>query len=361
MSKAAVFWLILWACGCGLGLKAAEAGARRLGDGPLGLTLTLSSARTGAWEPILAAGKPGSGDVVFCRKLDDGRTAFGWQQTGHVAFLSDPIRLPENVPLEVMISLGSFFPQDENDPSVIRKELRELALVQVRGRTLVIARGAFARIASAPETGTNHVGGSFASVAFSGRIANVHPVGEDVAFAAATFPGSLVAEEVMDHDAPDYPGPLVLQLLFAPNATGRNEPLLVTGKTGAGDILFVRYVDESHVQIGFDHWLKGGPISEVFPCDYSRPHALTLAMGSLLPPISAERPDSPEVALLRTRCIVLFDGKPAIDWTTPFYPAALAQIFIGANPIGGSSADAKFNGTIVKITRARPEHVLPAP
>ena len=276
-------------------------------------------------------------------------------------FLSDPVRLPENVPLEVMISLGSFYPQDPNNSAVIRKELRERALVQVQGRTLVMARGTFARAASAPETGTNHVGGSFASGAFSGSITDLHRIGEDIAFAAATFPGSLVAEEEITHDAATYPGPLVLQLTMPPNASGRNEPLLVTGKNRAGDILFIRYLDESHVQIGFDHWLKGGPISEVFPCDFSVPHAITLSMGSLLPPVSSERPDPPAIAALRTRCVVLFDGKPAIDWTTPFYPAALDQIFVGVDPIGGSSSDAKFNGTILKITRARPEHLLLTP
>ena len=360
MTKA-VFWLILWAGGGLLGAIAAESPAQGLDEGPIGLTLTLSPSRTSAWEPILAVGKPGSGDVVFCRKLDDGRTVFGWQQTGHVAFLSDPVRLPENVPLEVMISLGSFYPQDPNNSAVIRKELRERALVQVQGRTLVMARGTFARAASAPETGTNHVGGSFASGAFSGSITDLHRIGEDIAFAAATFPGSLVAEEEITHDAATYPGPLVLQLTMPPNASGRNEPLLVTGKNRAGDILFIRYLDESHVQIGFDHWLKGGPISEVFPCDFSVPHAITLSMGSLLPPVSSERPDPPAIAALRTRCVVLFDGKPAIDWTTPFYPAALDQIFVGVDPIGGSSSDAKFNGTILKITRARPEHLLLTP
>jgi hypothetical protein len=84
-------------------------------------------------------------------------------------------------------------------------------------------------------------------------------------------------------------------------------------------------------------------------------------MGSLFPPATAAQPDSPELAKLRTRCVVLFDGKPAIDWPTPFYAAKAEQIFIGANPIGGSSADAFFNGTIVKITRVRPEHLLLAP
>ena len=66
--------------------------------------------------------------------------------------------------------------------------------------------------------------------------------------------------------------------------TGRGEPLLVTGKTGAGDFIYVTYEDEKHIRLGYDHWGVGGMKTDPIEIDYSVPHEIWVSLGTLYPP-----------------------------------------------------------------------------
>jgi hypothetical protein len=51
---------------------------------------------------------------------------------------------------------------------------------------------------------------------------------------------------------------------------------------------------------------------------------------------------------------VILDGRPAVASETEAYPAAPAEITVGLNRIGGSSADAEFTGVIHFAGRVNP-------
>ena len=47
----------------------------------------------------------------------------------------------------------------------------------------------------------------------------------------------------------------------SPLPVGTSEPIVVTGQSGAGDFLVVRYVGENSVVFAYDSWGHGGPSS----------------------------------------------------------------------------------------------------
>jgi hypothetical protein len=312
------------------------------------------------FEPLLSIGKPGAGDIVVVRRLANGQVCFAWEQTETGAVFSDPIDALPDRQHRVMISLGSLLPPGDLEGNTAA--LREFGIVQVDGRTALAVKGKFAALPK-PEAvlGKNFIGGSLANGNFSGRIEEVTRASLDAALGAATESRALLASGTPgDPDEAEYPGPVRIKLMFPRHMTGRNEPIVVTGVTRYGDFIFVRYVDDQHIQIGFDHWLVGGPVTEPLECDYGLPHELTISMGSLLAPPDPAKPDSPIVARLRTHCLVQLDGKTIIACASAFHPTKPEQINLGANRIGGSTAESLFYGDILRAERIAPDSVVPA-
>ncbi len=330
------------------------------GSGPVAFQVTLPAKPTAGFEPLLSIGKPGAGDIIVLRTLADGRICFGWEQAETGAVLSEPIDAPGAGPHALMLSLGSLLPA--GDLAGNTTALREFAVVQLDGRTVLVVKGKFT---ATPQPvgvlGKNFVGGSLAGGNFSGKIEGATAVNSEAALAAATESRALlVSGPTGSHEESEYPGPVRIRLMFPKHLTGRNEPIVVTGVTGRGDFVYVRYEDEQHIRIGFDHWLVGGPLTEPIACDYGLPHELTISMGSLLVPADPKKPDSPAVAQLRTRCLVQLDGKTVIACASTFHPTKAEQISLGANRIGGSTAESLFYGDILRAERIAPEVVLPA-
>ncbi len=71
-------------------------------------------------------------------------------------------------------------------------------------------------------------------------------------------------------------GLLQLEVRLPRSRTGASEPLLVTGEAGIGDALFIRYVDDRHIQFGLDHWGSSSIFSPVIEVDYDKPVALDI-------------------------------------------------------------------------------------
>jgi hypothetical protein len=150
----------------------------------------------------------------------------------------------------------------------------------------------------------------------------------------------------------------VLVVTFPLNKTGRHEPILTSGVTGAGDFIYIVYEDEHHVRLGFDHWNGIAVISDPIAVDYRAPHEIWISMGTLYPDNSAvSTPTGVSAAdrvRLRSGVRVALDGKTVISSTTAAYPSQTAQVTVGANKIGGSSADATFAGIIHFSGRMNP-------
>ncbi len=136
------------------------------------------------------------------------------------------------------------------------------------------------------------------------------------------------------------PGTVHMIVSFPPGKAGRSEPLLTTGRTGAGDMVYVTYADKGHVMIGFDHWGVGGEKSPPIAVDYSLPHEIWITLSSLGPAGAA----GPKVE-------VLMDGGAVITSALTPYPTNPAEVTYVRNQIGGSTSDPEFSGSLHFVER----------
>lgn len=131
-----------------------------------------------------------------------------------------------------------------------------------------------------------------------------------------------------------------LRVFFDTPRPGAHEPLIVSGQPGRGDFLYVKYLDGRTVQLGFDRWGQGGPVSKPVP--------ITGAAGSVLeldfPPLQqvVGNPFLPE-----ERVRVVLDGETLLDLPLPVSLRKPMRVWWGRNPIGGSSCGPEFHGRIV--------------
>jgi hypothetical protein len=183
----------------------------------------------------------------------------------------------------------------------------------------------------------------------------------DLTDARARFTGARLAPVTARSPGPVPPaspeGPFRLVVLFPSGKSGACEPLVVTGKTSKGDVVYVKYTNPGQVQFAYDHWGVGGAMSEPITVDYDRPHELEIGLGSLYP----ERKDAawmdlpPDVRQrLRQQATIRLDGVAVWECKSPAYPSDPADIRVGENRIGASSCTADFTGAILEIGRARP-------
>jgi hypothetical protein len=346
-------------------------------SGPIKLRFTLPADRDPHAEPLLSVGQGGRGDIVFIYYQPGNRVSLGWEQAGGEVLLSEPQEVPADGICGIVISLGSLMPSEQDfyqrRPDLT--SLREAAVVQFAGRTVLSARGVFDPGATKRVVaGANVVGGAMATAYFRGRIEKVTAVDPAEVLAASVelrqFAGPVSGRDPNDgggatpatwlwdastggtEKLAGYPGPVRIRLRFPQGRAGYGEPLVVTGATGAGDIVYVRYESERRLRIGFDHWNKGGPVSRRIEYDPGTAHELTLSLGSLLPSTGS---GGDAFAPLRRRCSIWLDDKPVLVCESEFYPATPARIFFGANPIGGSTTGPAFTGQIVSVEPVKPE------
>jgi hypothetical protein len=129
-------------------------------------------------------------------------------------------------------------------------------------------------------------------------------------------------------------GPLALDVTFPEPSRVRSEPLVVTGWGPLSDVLFVRYTDSSHLQLGLVG-RRGIILSKGFGIDYSKPHRLSISMGSLYPPRESPFWDFMAIEdadLLSHAVSVVVDGQTRFKLQTDFFDAAARSPELGRGP-----------------------------
>ncbi len=149
---------------------------------------------------------------------------------------------------------------------------------------------------------------------------------------------------------PEEHGPVHMIVVLPKQRPGRHEPLLATGRTGAGDMVYVFYEDSHHIRIGFDHWGVGGTLSDPVEVDYAEPHEIWVLEGTLFPEPGdnagwGATPNT-ERAALRSTVSVMLDGKTVLSGRYATFPTAKKEVVLGKNSIGASTADPEFGGII---------------
>jgi hypothetical protein len=273
-------------------------------------------------EPLIGFRDSGGavGGVVFVHYVDDaGQLAFGAAVGGKRTPAGDTVSVDLRRVHELVARTWP-----TSDPAVQRVELRlDGAIVwshDVRWPTAGVA----------PVFGRNIAGEPECSASFTGRL-----------HSGQQAPDGGDPLQTAKGDA------LSLRVRFPADRKGMREPLLVTGRMGAGDLLLVEYVDERTVRFALDHWGGSMLTSDPVPVDFAAPHELRIATSALWGPTS----DIPLRMARKGAVRIELDG--ALVWRTaaPTFASRPAEMAIGVNPIGGTSGSARFSGDILSAER----------
>jgi hypothetical protein len=324
--------------------------------GPVRLSFIMPEREPGpsVGQPILSIVGPHTRQVLFVVR-DGERVRVGFDNMGFSAAKSEPMALSPSGTDELDISVGALLPAVGapvygEAPNFIG--MRRMIYVSLNHRLAL-----FAAVPEGTDTdlrcvfGANLPGSSACAPFFMGDFVSIAPAGfEDIPV------GRLATSDFMERLARPgwggYTGPLRFAVAFGPGQPGDAQPILSTGVTGKGDIVFVRYEPDGMARICVDHW--GSPLvaSEPFALVPGAAHDLTLSIGSLYPPESALGPEGAAIESLRSRVRVYLDGRRIMDCDEASFPTLPEWITIGSNFLGGSTAGAAFFGDIQAVSPA---------
>lgn len=149
-------------------------------------------------------------------------------------------------------------------------------------------------------------------------------------------------------------GAVELRVQLPEGRSGRREPLVTTGATGRGDFLMLEYLEGGCVRFGFESWGSAPQWSEPVAVNRGAEHRVEIGYGALFGPPVLGR----EHKELDRRVQVKLDGKIVWEREADSYPAEPREVYIGANPIGGTGCAETFSGTILEVVRGgKPDSV----
>lgn len=307
--------------------------------GPLEMKVIFQNAPAGHTECLLATGASFRADYIYLYYQGNDQVAFGFEHTSRGGPLGKPIHITPGRAQTVKIDMGSLYPPAghpfyDHLPTGQGGLLRHLLKVTVDGEVALEGiKDFYDASAHQPSFGTSANRPGFKSD-FSGKIVSWKRRPKE-----------------MPRAAPVQYGPMRITLKFPPFREERNEPILCSGETGSGDLVFAHYMDDHTMQFGHDNWGGGGRWGEPFTVDYSTEHVVEIDYGALYPPESSPQWSGP---VNRAKMIVRIDGKVAIDVPAPYHPSSPDDVVLGNNSILASSCYPVFTGTILKYERVPP-------
>lgn len=302
---------------------------------PFELKLRFPADRASGRDPLVITGSGNRFDVLFVEYSGLGKVAFGLYHHGDELVMSPIMSVDVKELHTLQVWMGSLaVPEVATNEEGELPNSRRISVV-LDGTTALNREQVFYPAEPSSVTiGENALVGDVVGSAFFGRIESVEPV----AFEVLPDPGLLRQYGAVD-----------MTVVFARGAQGASEPLVVTGIAGAGDFIYVRYLEGGKMTFAFDHWGIGGLVGKPVEVDTWKPHRLRMTMGSLYPP-------GEDVGEWRTRVQVKLDDTVVLDGSYAVHPSTRTQVRIGENAIGGSTCGPRFSGQIQKIERpARPE------
>ena len=137
---------------------------------------------------------------------------------------------------------------------------------------------------------------------------------------------------------------VAVRLELTPAMAGRSFPVVSTGQIGTGNFLIMSLGRDGRLRFGYDHWGKPTLWSPAVAIGNGAGHSLEFWMPSIL----GHNPPDP--------LVVKWDGRTVWREAVPYFPADRNQIFLGRNPIGGSTSESiLINARYEALDLASPE------
>ncbi len=129
---------------------------------------------------------------------------------------------------------------------------------------------------------------------------------------------------------------------FSALRPGAQEPLMVAGERENSDFLYIKCVTEQTIEFGYDRWGAGGPVSAPIPIQKGRPHRVTIEFPSFVNVPGNFIAPEPSVR-------VWIDGREVFVCRAQPPLRAPKDLWIGRNPLGGSTCGPEFHGQITDL------------
>lgn len=304
--------------------------------GPVRLTVRFSSAAAGQTLPLVLTGKDNL-DLCYVKVGLDSTVQVGLFHTGAGGPLSEPVLVDLAAPQQFEISMGSLLPErrhplfDGYDEDAVRRA-KAIFKVSLNGKRLVMASADY--FPSSPDS------------TWIGETPT--PVGNG---AATKFAGEILAIERLTFQADWLEGfPVVTTgaatIRFRLPPGGRTigvEPILSTGESGRGDVVFIRYLPDSKVVFGVDHWGGGAVHTEPLKLDDREPHSLSIVSNGL----AAAGHEQDVFGLV-------LDGEMILSQKLRAHASSSSRVFWGLNASRSSMCERMFSGTILQVAAVDP-------
>lgn len=304
--------------------------------GALKLKLLLNSAQPGTFAvPLLSSGPKGRGDLVFIRRENDGRFRLGHDHWGGGAGLSEPFLVDTTRAVEFVIAMGPFLAATPTGPG---DDTRPRMLFARQGDDIL-----FNRLVPFHPTDPSELSlgeNRTASTSVPSRLTTEFLSCEPAALGTLPPPPTAAG------------GPMRVRLrFFGEFAAGRTDPLVTTGRAGAGDLLFIQFDGAGHYQIGHDHWGYAVTLSAKHAIPADQTLDLTISLGTL-------DSDAAGFAQLRDRLFVATPDAVVLDRPAQFHPAGPEARSFGFNRIGASTAGEFLGADLIAQAVVPPADIL---
>ncbi len=298
--------------------------------GAVELEMVFPKGKKGEVEPIVVTGRAFRSDYIYVHYLGDDLVRFGYEHTAYGGMVGEALPIVPGATQHLRVEMGSLYPPAahpyyDDMPADQARQRQRTVRITLNGKPALYRKvELYDAVSSRPDIGTS-----------AGRVAFKKP-----------FSGTIKAE----HIAPDAEvavgeyGPVIISLILPVFTRVYSEPLVCSGETGKGDLVYVKYTEPKTVVFGYDHWGVGGFESVPVKVEPGKEIDIMVDYGAL-----RSRGSSGS-----GRVSVLLDNITVLEGTGAFHGCDPDTVVVGANPIGASTATAAFTGKILEQHRLKP-------
>jgi len=306
--------------------------------GPVEMKVIFPPYTTSHSEPLVVTGRLFLSDFIFVHYYGPDSLQFGLEHTSRGTLLGPPMRATPGQVHVLRIELGSLYPPaahpyfDSLSPAEARARQETVRVILDQQVALDGAMASYDAAGPMPSLGSGEDRTGF-PLPFSGRILSWRRIqGGSAGFQGSTH------------------GAIRLKLILPPFTVPHNEPLVCTGETGQGDLVYVHYESPTQVSFAYDHWGSRGSVSALCPVDPQTVQTVDIDVGALHPDRPAEDATDSSGSF-PGRLLVRLNGRPVLDEPARYYYCDPATVAVGLNPIVTSTATKAFTGEIVESER----------
>jgi hypothetical protein len=150
---------------------------------------------------------------------------------------------------------------------------------------------------------------------------------------------------------PHRSGAVRLLVRMPVGETHRSEPLVTTGRTFAGDVIYINYLGNDRVSVGHDSWGHAVAVSSPIAVDFLVPQLVEVSMTSLQ---DRRASSSGTEGSMPSVVSVKWNGSEILVDKRGSYPPGSEDAEIGKNLIGASTCAPKFSGEILEDEPIKP-------